>query len=126
MMKPYDIVVIGSGMAGMTIAQKCAAKGKHVAVTDSRSYGGTCALRGCDPKKVLLGTAEIVDHARKLSGKGMSGNFAIQWRDLMKFKETFTQPVSHFTELCQEFQFTNFDTWTNSISTSLKKRLSSN
>ena len=31
---------------------------------------------------------------------------------------------SHFIELCQEFQFTNFDTWTNSISTSLKNQLS--
>ena len=53
-MKTYDVVVIGSGMAGMTIAQKCASRNKPVAVTDSRPYGGTCALRGCDPKKVLF------------------------------------------------------------------------
>lgn len=92
-MKTYDVVVIGSGMAGMTIAQKCASKNKRVAVTDSRPYGGTCALRGCDPKKVLLGAAEVVDRARKLSGKGLSGDLDIQWPELMKFKETFTEPV---------------------------------
>ena len=92
-MKTYDVVVIGSGMAGMTIAQKCASKNKRVAVTDSRPYGGTCALRGCDPKKVLLGAAEVVDHARKLSGKGLRGDLGIQWPELMKFKETFTEPV---------------------------------
>ncbi len=58
-MKTYDVVVIGSGMAGMTIARKCAAKEKRVAITDSRPYGGACALRGCDPKKVLLITFNV-------------------------------------------------------------------
>ena len=97
-MTKYNVIVIGSGMAGMTIAQKCAAKGKRVAITDSRPYGGTCAMRGCDPKKVLLGAAEILDHAHKLSGKGLSGNLSIQWQDLMKFKETFTEPVPESIE----------------------------
>ena len=59
-MEKYDVIVIGSGMAGMTIANKCAKKGLRTAVTDSRPYGGTCALRGCDPKKILVGAAEII------------------------------------------------------------------
>ncbi len=108
-MKKYDIVVIGSGMAGMTVAQKCAAKGKKVAVTDSRPYGGTCALRGCDPKKVLLGVAEVVDRARALSGKGLSGELSIQWPELMKFKETFTEPVPENIE--QNYRKMGIDTF---------------
>ena len=54
-MKKYDVFVIGSGMAGMNIANKCASKGLKVGITDELPFGGTCALRGCDPKKVMLG-----------------------------------------------------------------------
>lgn len=45
-MKKFDVFIIGSGMAGMTIANKCASKGLTVAITDELPYGGTCALRG--------------------------------------------------------------------------------
>lgn len=58
-MKSFDVFIIGSGMAGMTIANKCAAKGLSVGITDELPYGGTCALRGCDPKKVLIGATEV-------------------------------------------------------------------
>ena len=49
----FDLVVIGAGMAGMTAANKCAAQGWQVGIVDELPYGGTCALRGCDPKKIL-------------------------------------------------------------------------
>lgn len=75
LMKKYDVIVIGSGMAGMTIANKCAKKGLKTAVTDSRPYGGTCALRGCDPKKILVGAAEIIDRANKNEGYRDSGRY---------------------------------------------------
>lgn len=38
---------------------------------DERPFGGTCALRGCDPKKVLVGVAEAVDAARRLASVGL-------------------------------------------------------
>jgi glutathione reductase (NADPH) len=85
-MKKYDVIVIGSGMAGMTITNKCAKKGLKTAITDSRPYGGTCALRGCDPKKILVGAAEIIDRANKMSGTGISGDIFINWQDLMAYK----------------------------------------
>jgi pyruvate/2-oxoglutarate dehydrogenase complex dihydrolipoamide dehydrogenase (E3) component len=37
----------------------------------ANAYGGTCALRGCDPKKVLVGAAAAVDGTRAISGKGV-------------------------------------------------------
>ena len=43
------LVVIGAGMAGVAAANKCAAQGWRVAIVDELPYGGTCALRGCDP-----------------------------------------------------------------------------
>ncbi|MDX1601459.1 MAG: FAD-dependent oxidoreductase, partial [Salinimicrobium sediminis] len=70
-MKQYDVIVIGSGMSGMTVANKCASKGLKVAVTDELPYGGTCALRGCDPKKIIIGATEVRDFAQRLAGKGI-------------------------------------------------------
>jgi glutathione reductase (NADPH) len=90
----FDLVVIGSGTAGGTIATRCRAAGWSVAVVDKHPFGGTCALRGCDPKKVLVGAAAAVDAARALSGKGVRPDgLAINWPELMRFKRTFTDPV---------------------------------
>ena len=83
----YDVLVIGVGMAGVSAAQKAAHAGKRVAVVDSRPYGGTCALRGCDPKKVLVGAAELIDWNRRMSGLGVPGELTIDWPTLMKHKE---------------------------------------
>ena len=90
----FDLVVIGSGAAGSTVARRCRAAGWTVAVVDKHPLGGTCALRGCDPKKVLVGAAAALDAAQALDGKGVSPNgLAINWSDLMRFKRTFTDPV---------------------------------
>ena len=65
-----------------------------MAIVDSRPFGGTCALRGCDPKKVLVGAAEVLDWASRMKGNGVrSEQLSIDWRELMRFKCTFTQPV---------------------------------
>ncbi len=57
----FDLAVIGSGAGGSTAAYKCRAAGWRVAVIDALPFGGTCALRGCDPKKVLVGAADLID-----------------------------------------------------------------
>lgn len=76
---------------------------------DHLPYGGTCALRGCDPKKVLVGAAEAVDHARRMRGKGGGGEPEIDWRDLMAFKRGFTEPVPAMME--QSFAKKGIDTY---------------
>ena len=61
---------------------------------DSRPFGGTCALRGCDPKKVLVGAVEVVDWVRRMNGRGLLADDArIDWAELMRFKRSFTDPV---------------------------------
>lgn len=94
----FDVIVIGVGMAGQSVAKKTASAGKKVAVVDSRSYGGTCALRGCDPKKVLVGAAEVVDWQCRMTSHGVTGEAHIDWDELMAFKRTFTEPVPQNTE----------------------------
>lgn len=51
MLRKFDLVVIGTGSAASTVAYECRKAGWEVAIVDSRPFGGTCALRGCDPKK---------------------------------------------------------------------------
>jgi glutathione reductase (NADPH) len=74
MTRKFDVVVIGTGSAASTVAYRCRSAGREVAVIDSRPFGGTCALRGCDPKKVLVGAAEIVDWNRRMRGKGVGSD----------------------------------------------------
>lgn len=57
-------------------------------------FGGTCALRGCEPKKVLYEAATTIDSIWRHENKGVSGSekIRIKWDDLMHFKRTFTNP----------------------------------
>lgn len=90
----YDLVVVGTGSAGTGVASRCRKAGWTVAIIDSRPFGGTCALRGCDPKKVLVAAAEALYWGDRLTGRGVyPGDARIDWRQLMRFKRTFTEPV---------------------------------
>ena len=92
-MKKYDVFVIGSGMSGMTVANKCASKGLKVGITDELPYGGTCALRGCDPKKVIIGATEVRDFAQRLKGNGIDTVPEVNWEDIMAFKQSFVDAM---------------------------------
>jgi glutathione reductase (NADPH) len=90
----FDVVVIGTGVAASTVASSCRQAGWQVAVVDSRPFGGTCALRGCDPKKVLVGASEVIAWAARMKGKGVeSSALQIAWPELIRFKRSFTDPV---------------------------------
>jgi glutathione reductase (NADPH) len=94
-----DVIVLGTGSAAQNVAYTCREAGWSVAVVDSRPFGGTCQLRGCDPKKVLVGVAELVDWSHRMQGKGVSAPMlSLNWPDLIRFKRTFTDPVPEGTE----------------------------
>jgi glutathione reductase (NADPH) len=94
-----DVIVLGTGSAAQSVASPSRVVGRSVAIIDSRPFGGTCELRGCDPKKVLVGVADLVDWSRRMQGKGVSAPaLSITWSDLIQFKRTFTDPVPKQTE----------------------------
>ena len=93
-MKKFDLLVLGAGPAGGRVASKCAQAGWDVALVESRKFGGTCALRGCNPKKVFVHAAEVVAAAKRSDGKLCdAGDIAINWKDLQAFKQTFVQDI---------------------------------
>ncbi|HYY50586.1 MAG TPA: NAD(P)/FAD-dependent oxidoreductase [Nitrososphaeraceae archaeon] len=88
----FDLIVIGTGTAASTTASECSSVGWRVAIIDSSPFGGTCALRGCDPKKVLVEAARTIDSNQRHEGKGIIGSqrIGIKWSDLIRFKRSFT------------------------------------
>lgn len=89
----FDLIVIGAGTAAMVSATRVRQAGRSVAIIDEKPFGGTCALRGCDPKKMLLAGTEAIDAQRRMSGHGIEGQVRIDWPDLIRFKRSFTAPV---------------------------------
>jgi glutathione reductase (NADPH) len=104
MTEPYDLIVIGSGTAAQVAIARVRKRGWRVAVIDHRPFGGTCALRGCDPKKMLVSGEEAIDAARRMKSHGVNGDVRIDWPDLMAFKRSFTDPIPdkqarHYSDL---------------------------
>ncbi|MCK5153980.1 MAG: NAD(P)/FAD-dependent oxidoreductase [Spirochaetales bacterium] len=93
-----DILVIGTGTSGYTVAHGLKKEGKSVAIADRRSFGGTCAKRGCQPKKYLVANTEIIHLAKNLVGKGVVQAPEVEWKDLMNLKRDFTEKVSANSE----------------------------
>src|SRR5713101_1124917 len=98
MERQYDLLVVGTGITS-GVASRCREAGWTVAVVDSRSFGGTCALRGCIPKKILVAAAEAVHGARALADKGVHADgVAIDWPARMRVKRAVTDPIPQGTE----------------------------
>jgi glutathione reductase (NADPH) len=118
--KDLDLIVIGGGTGGNGVARMAAAAGWSVTSIDSLPFGGTCALRGCDPKKMLIAVTEGVEWARNLNGKGLVAQSAIDWPEMITFKRSFTDIMpgrveaglekSGITVLHGEARFTGRDT----------------
>lgn len=98
MARTFDLVVIGTGSAAMGILTRVRKAGWSVAAIDFRPFGGTCALRGCDPKKMLVTGAQAIDLARRMHPHGVAGDLSIDWTELMAFKRRFTDAVPARTE----------------------------
>jgi glutathione reductase (NADPH) len=118
--KLFDLIVIGAGTGGNGVARMAAKAGWKVASIDSLPFGGTCALRGCDPKKMLIAVTEGIEWARNLDGKGLGATASIDWAAMIAFKRTFTDVMpgciegglekAGVTVLHGEARFTGSDT----------------
>ena len=54
MKKSFDLIVIGAGSGGLAAAKRAAKYGARVAIIEGDRVGGTCVIRGCVPKKLLV------------------------------------------------------------------------
>ena len=58
----FDLVVIGAGSGGLAAAKRAARYGAKVAIVEGDRVGGTCVIRGCVPKKLLVYGSKMVEH----------------------------------------------------------------
>ena len=98
MTKQYDVVILGGGVAGASLAHSLRRQNKTVAVVEDNLFGGTCPNRGCDPKKILLSGLEITQLVNDMQGNGISGRVSVNWPDLMRKKRQYTNPISSATQ----------------------------
>ena len=90
----HDLIVIGTGTAATVTAMGCRKAGWSVAIIDHLPFGGTCALRGCDPKKMLIAATEVIDGFERMGGiDTVKGALNIDWAALQRHKRSFTDPV---------------------------------
>ncbi|MFP4014903.1 MAG: dihydrolipoyl dehydrogenase family protein [Chitinispirillaceae bacterium] len=98
MQEHYDLFVIGTGSGGTEAAQICSKAGWKVGIADKLPFGGTCALRGCNPKKTLALATELVHRFHSMKGKGIKGSVQVDWEELMRFKQSLVDPVPEMNE----------------------------
>ena len=90
----FDVLVLGSGNAGMAAAGAARAAGKSVAMVESRDVGGTCPIRGCVPKKVLVAAAQVLDQIARAPAHHIDvGVPKLDWQKLIERKEEFIAGV---------------------------------
>ena len=70
-MTQFDLIIIGAGPGGYETALEAAAAGKHVALIEERSAGGTCLHEGCIPTKCLAHSAEVLESVRQSATYGI-------------------------------------------------------
>lgn len=98
MKERYDAIVIGAGPAGSQAAEVLGKKNWKVAIIESFGYGGTCPLRGCNPKKVMAAVTEHIAKNEQLKGLGLVSESSIDWSELQAFKRRFTEPIPEAKE----------------------------
>lgn len=90
----YDVVVLGTGNAGMAAAGVAREAGKTVAMVESRDVGGTCPLRGCVPKKVLVAAAQVLHQIELAPAHHIEvGKPRLDWAKLIEREQGFVDGV---------------------------------
>ena len=69
----HDLIVIGGGSGGVAGLRRAAAHGAKVAIVEADRFGGTCVIRGCVPKKLMMYAAGFAQAFREAEGYGWSG-----------------------------------------------------
>src|SRR4051812_29945285 len=84
----HDLIVIGGGSGGVAGSRRAAVHGAKVAIVEADRFGGTCVIRGCVPKKLMMYAANFAHQFRDAEGFGWTGVQArfemARWADAKK------------------------------------------
>jgi glutathione reductase (NADPH) len=83
----FDLFTIGAGSGGVAASRRAASYGARVAIAESWRVGGTCVLRGCVPKKLLVYGAHFAEEMADAAGFGWTVTGALDWGKLIAAKD---------------------------------------
>lgn len=84
----YDLFVIGGGSGGVRAARMAAGHGARVGLCEESRLGGTCVIRGCVPKKLMMFASQFSEAFEDAAGYGWTvGETSFSWPDLVAAKE---------------------------------------
>ncbi len=84
----YDLFVIGAGSGGVRAARIAASHGAKVGICEESRVGGTCVIRGCVPKKLLVYASHFSEDFEDARGYGWSvSETRFSWSDLIAAKD---------------------------------------
>ncbi len=96
MAKHYDLIAIGGGSGGLSVAERAASYGARCAVIETGRLGGTCVNVGCVPKKIMWHTAHLAHALNDASGYGFKLDyFDFDWRRLKTARDAL---IRHLNE----------------------------
>ncbi len=83
----YDLITIGAGSGGVRASRRAAALGKKVAIVENLRVGGTCVMRGCVPKKLLVLGSHFAEDFEDARGYGWTVDAPVfDWPALIQAK----------------------------------------
>ena len=83
----YDLITIGAGSGGVRASRRAAAKSNKVAIIENMRIGGTCVMRGCVPKKLLVIAGHFGDDFEDAVGYGWAvPKLNFNWTELIAAK----------------------------------------
>ena len=87
-MADFDLFVIGAGSGGVRAARVASAYGARVAIAEEHKVGGTCVIRGCVPKKLLVYASRFRDEFEDAPGYGWTvPETRFEWTALIRNKD---------------------------------------
>ena len=87
-MNNYDLLVIGGGSGGVRAARIAAGHGAKVAICEEYRYGGTCVIRGCVPKKMMVYASHFAEEFHDSASYGWSTTVnGFDWATLINNKD---------------------------------------
>jgi len=86
----YDLFTIGAGSGGVAGSRRAASYGAKVAIAENWRVGGTCVLRGCVPKKLLIYGTHFAHEMEDARGYGWSVEGSLDWGKLVAAKNRET------------------------------------
>ncbi|WP_423199177.1 MULTISPECIES: FAD-dependent oxidoreductase [unclassified Cupriavidus] len=95
--EPFDLFVIGAGSGGVRAARTAAALGARVAIAEQARVGGTCVIRGCVPKKLLVTASRF--RAETADATGFGWRLASSGHDWVALRDRVAAEVSRLEQL---------------------------